>query len=207
MKIVLVSDTHSRHAEIEVPARADVILHAGDFTRRGSRDETLAFLDWLASFDAARVLIGGNHDRWAEREPAEMEAACRARGIEWLLERAIEVRGARLYGAPWTPRFRDMAWNVDRGEAIAAKWAKIPAGLDVLVTHGPPHRVLDRMFLGAHVGCEALRDAVRARAPRLHVFGHIHEAAGETSLGDTHCLNVASSRLLFGVRRAKVVEI
>ena len=63
---------------------------------------------------------------------------------------------------------------------IARKWASIPEGLDILVTHGPPMGILDRTATDEAVGCEALRDRIAAmeRPPRLHVFGHIHEAYG-----------------------------
>lgn len=209
MKAALLSDTHGRHGRLTLPARVDAIIHAGDFTRGGSRDETVAFLDWLASFDATRILIGGNHDFFAEHEPAEMRQLTSARGITWLLDEETRCGDLRVYGSPWVPRFRNMAWNRARGEALRQKWALIPEGLDLLLTHGPPHGILDRIFLGAHVGCEDLRAVVLQRAPTLHVFGHIHEAFGEASVpgSETRFLNVATSRLVLGVREPVVVDL
>ncbi|KAF3934475.1 hypothetical protein ABW19_dt0202890 [Dactylella cylindrospora] len=64
-------------------------------------------------------------------------------------------------------------------------WEGIPNGIDVLVTHGPPYGHLDGSTMGVgkglaaqHTGCEALREAVWRSRPKLHVFGHIHEARG-----------------------------
>jgi hypothetical protein len=63
-------------------------------------------------------------------------------------------------------------------------WPVLPAVLsssDVLrLTHGPPHDLLDLTAGSDRVGCEALRAALDAGRlhPRLHVFGHIHEAHG-----------------------------
>ena len=37
-----------------------------------------------------------------------------------------------------TPAFCDWGFNVQRGEDILEKWNKIPAGIDILITHGPP---------------------------------------------------------------------
>ncbi len=56
----------------------------------------------------------------------------------------------------------------------------VPDG-DVLITHGPPHGILDRTFRGEQAGCADLRDALRRVRPKLHVFGHIHEGYGQTT--------------------------
>jgi hypothetical protein len=46
------------------------------------------------------------------------------------------------------------------------------------MTHGPPHRVLDRTKGGIFVGCEALAPRLEQLRPALCVFGHIHESRG-----------------------------
>lgn len=46
------------------------------------------------------------------------------------------------------------------------------------LTHGPPSGILDLAQEVNPVGCEALRDRLPYLQPRLHVFGHIHEAHG-----------------------------
>lgn len=49
----------------------------------------------------------------------------------------------------------------------------------MLITHGPPRMILDRVDDGSFTGCAQLRDAIAHRVkPRLHVFGHIHEGYG-----------------------------
>ncbi len=206
-RLVLLSDTHNRHERLEVPT-AQVLIHSGDFTRSGSKAEVLRFLDWLARQPAAhRLLVAGNHDRFAESAPEAMRAACVERGIAYLIDEEIEVAGLRVWGAPWTPRFRSMAFNLDRGEALAEKWRRIPDGIDILVTHGPPHGILDRVILGgARVGCEELRGAVERRNPRLHVFGHIHEAAGSVRVGSTRFVNAACCRIPFGLRAPVTID-
>ncbi len=208
MRLALLSDTHGRHAALDVPP-VDVVLHAGDFCRRGTAQETLDFLDWFATLKGEKVLVGGNHDRYAEARPEEMARHCARRRIHWLLDEERQVAGLRVYGSPWTPRFRSMAWNLDRGEPLERVWATLPGELDVLLTHGPPHGVCDRVFFGAHVGCGALRAAVLRTRPRLHVFGHIHEAHGEGRLpgAPTRFLNVATCRLAMVVRAPVLVNL
>jgi Icc-related predicted phosphoesterase len=69
-----------------------------------------------------------------------------------------------------------------RGPEIAAEWALIPEDVQVLITHGPPHGILDAVerLKGKHAGCEALRDRILALSElRLHAFGHIHEGYGQ----------------------------
>lgn len=51
-------------------------------------------------------------------------------------------------------------------------------GIDIMLTHGPPLGILDTTYTGQPVGCEHLRQAVQRCRPRLHCFGHIHEAWG-----------------------------
>ena len=207
MRLVLLSDTHGRHERLAIPARVDLIVHAGDFTRRGGEAEMVRFLDWLASFEAPKLLVAGNHDRFAEASPHAMRQHCRARGISYLTHERADVAGLRVFGSPFVPRFRNMAFNLDRGAPLESAWRAIPSELDLLVTHGPPHGTLDRVVIGRHVGCEALRDALRARKIALHVMGHIHEARGEALVDERRCFNVANAGLLFGLREPVMVEL
>ena len=53
----------------------------------------------------------------------------------------------------------------------------IPPDTDVLVTHQPPEDILD-LSDEIHYGDPFLRQRVMQVHPRLHLFGHIHKAAG-----------------------------
>lgn len=46
------------------------------------------------------------------------------------------------------------------------------------MTHGPPYRMLDRTRSHDDAGCRSLWAAVERARPRVHCFGHIHEAHG-----------------------------
>jgi len=91
----------------------------------------------------------------------------------------VIIEGVKFYGSPWQPRFFDWAFNLDRGEEIKKKWDLIPMDTDVLITHGPPYGILDLTHEGEKVGCEELMKAVLRVQPKIHIFGHIHEAYGE----------------------------
>jgi Icc-related predicted phosphoesterase len=67
---------------------------------------------------------------------------------------------------------------------------KLPRGRRLLVTHGPPHGILDEID-GEQVGCTDLLAAVKRIGPRVHAFGHIHVAYGTAKVGKTTFVNAA----------------
>lgn len=194
MRIVCLSDTHGHHKRVTVPD-GDLLVHCGDSTRRGAEPEIRSFDRWLAALPHRhKVVISGNHDFGFERDPA---ARTWITGAVYLQDEGIEVGGLRIWGSPWQPRFFDWAFNMDRGAPIRAIWDRIPAGTDILLTHGPPHGILDRTRHGEQVGCEELLLAVERIRPRLHVFGHIHEDAGQAERGGTRFVNAAICDLTY----------
>lgn len=176
MRIVCLSDTHGLHDRLVVPD-GDVLLHAGDFTRRGTVREVEAFAGFLERMPhREKVVVAGNHDFLFEREPERARELLGA--VTYLEDSGALVAGLRVWGSPWQPWFHDWAFNLPRGKALAEKWALVPEGVDVLVTHGPPFGLMDRVFDGRRVGCEELARELERIRPRLHLFGHIHEAYG-----------------------------
>lgn len=93
------------------------------------------------------------------------------------------------WGSPWQPWFSNMATNLERGAELREKWDLIPAHVDVLITPGPAHGVLDHAAAGESVGCEALRAATQRTCPRLHVFRRVHQGRGWRRLGNTLHVN------------------
>lgn len=180
MRIVAVADTHTFEAQLGAVPDGDVFVHAGDLIRRGTLDELTGVAAWIRGLPHRhKLVIAGNHDWCFARERA---AACAllGRGVIYVEDEVVKVAGARFYGSPWQPAYMDWAYNLPRGAALAAKWARIPTGLDVLVTHGPPHGIGDDLGEGlpGRQGCADLLDAVARARPRLHLFGHIHQAGG-----------------------------
>lgn len=194
MRLVGISDTHLRHLryDIDVPP-GEILIHAGDAMIEGTELEARAFFQWFGSLPHEhKIFCAGNHDGIFEKYP-ELARSLVPAGVTYLQDSEVTIAGLRIYGSPWTPEFMNWAFNLPRGEALKRKWARIPAGLDVLVTHGPPWGILDQV-LGehAHLGCADLRDAVLRAKPRLHVFGHIHTGHGQlVHQGATRFANVA----------------
>lgn len=113
-------------------------------------------------------------------------------GAIYLQDTRIEIDGVSFWGSPWQPAFNDWAFNLPRGAALAEKWSMIPAGLDVLVTHGPPLGIGDRSSVGGREGCAELLARALATKPRVHLFGHIHEDGGAWQRGETLFANVTT---------------
>jgi Icc-related predicted phosphoesterase len=210
MRLVFISDTHMQHDALDIP-ECDVLIHAGDFSGWGSQQDLERFVPWLASRPAReKVFIAGNHDFICEQKPGLVQTLAREAGVHYLADAEFVVRGLRIWGSPFTPHFCNLAFNRERGREIRAHWDRIPEGIDVLVTHGPPMGVGDRTWDDEEVGCEELLSRVRQLQPRLHVFGHIHEARGEYALHGlaTRFLNVSSTPLMEpGIRPPVVVDL
>ncbi|MEA3334008.1 MAG: hypothetical protein U9Q58_10500 [Pseudomonadota bacterium] len=87
------------------------------------------------------------------------------------------INGIKIFGSPWTPMFMNWCFMAQRGVEIARKWAKIPADIDVLVTHGPPYGVMDNVNYLSQ-GCEELLHRIKELDLLAHIFGHIYEGYG-----------------------------
>ena len=182
-KIVCLSDTHNCNEQISVPD-GDILIHAGDATVRGTRYEVEKFLVWFSSLPHQfKIFVAGNHD-WLYETDNDFARLLTAKfNIEYLQDSFLEIEGLKIYGSPWQPRFYDWAFNLMRGAEIAGKWKLIPPDTDILITHGPPHGILDEVpnkFFIENTGCEELRKKVEEIRPKLHVFGHIHCGYGTT---------------------------
>lgn len=189
MRIVCVSDTHGYHELTHVPD-GDILVHAGDVCRHGGLEDVEEFNRWLGRLPHRhKVVICGNHDWCFQEKPAEARA--RITNAVYLEDSGCEIEGLTFYGSPWTPLFCDWAFMLSE-EDLAKKWAAIPHGVDVLITHGPPHGILDFTNRKEHAGSRPLFDRVFEVKPRLHVFGHIHEAAGRAEIEGITFVNAST---------------
>jgi Icc-related predicted phosphoesterase len=224
VRVVALADTHLRHDRLPseaIPYRdaSDVLVHAGDLCQHGSLEEleeAAAFLEALPH--RTKVVVAGNHDVCLQKRPTEARAILARHGLVYLEDEGVVIDGVRFHGSPWQPLFRVWAFGARRGPELAAKWARIPYDVDVLVTHGPPWGFGDRVPLGrlgarrfggspdreVHAGCVDLRRRIEAVRPPLHVFGHIHQDRGTWKHAGMTLLNATTAE---GVHPAAVVEV
>lgn len=206
MKIVVISDTHGRHRDLTIPP-GDVLIHAGDLTMHGEMAMVQDFNTFLGHLPHRhKIVIAGNHDFCFENDPERSRAALTH--CVYLQDEAVEIDGVRFYGSPWQPWFFDWAFQLQRGPEIRARWELIPADTDVLITHGPPLGFGDQTFRGERVGCQDLLEIVSMIRPRVHIFGHIHEAYGRWPEGPTTFVNASSVDLAYRpVNQPVVLEL
>ena len=194
-KIICISDTHGKHEQLnyDLP-EGDMIIHAGDISNVGRIDEINQFTQWFSNLPYKyKIFIAGNHDFGFERIRHSNEIGISIpHGVIYLQDEMVEIEGIKIYGSPWQPEFYDWAFNLPRGEKIAEKWNMIPENLDILITHGPPHGILDDTIQGMRVGCEDLYKRVVEVKPKYHIFGHIHYGYGMKITDETTFLNAAS---------------
>ena len=189
MKLLAFSDLHrdlSQAAElVEVSAKADVVIGAGDFASvHEGLEETI---DALAAIETPTLLVPGNN----ETEDALREAAASWSVATVLHGGGATIDGTEFYGLgagiPVTP----WEWSFDLDDEVAAeKLAPCPEGA-VLVLHSPPQGHCDANGSGDHFGSPALLHAIEEKRPRLAVCGHIHESWGcQSQIGETPVRNL-----------------
>jgi len=204
MKITLISDTHSKHNQLTLP-KGDILIHAGDVSSRGNKREVKNFLNWFSKQDYKyKIFIAGNHDFFFEQENENIIQEIIPENIIYLNDSGIEIEGIKIWGSPIQPTFFDWAFNRERGTEIKKHWDLIPNDTDILITHGPPFGILDQTVRGENVGCKELLIRVLEIKPKIHVFGHIHEAYGEAQKHDIKFINASVLNVRYQVTNLSV---
>lgn len=186
MIIDCISDLHSHYPELE---GGDLLIVAGDLTAHNTKKEYDDFLNWQQYVKYKKtIVIAGNHDILLQH-PDETGFTLWKGWAPYLCDSGTEFEGLKIWGSPWIKSFPDMnpkykAFTVDTEEELAEKWKLIPDDTDILVTHGPPYGILDKISKRECVGSKTLQMELFARLkPKLFVCGHVHEGYGQEPSG------------------------
>lgn len=194
LQLVLLSDTHEQHAEVDVPP-GDILIHAGDFTMFSrSLRSIIGFNDWLGELPhRSKLLAPGNHDFWLEADASRRSLLSNA---TVLINESADIDGLRFWGSPVTPLYGG-AFGRSSVEDRRRLYASIPEDVDVLITHGPPLGILD-VSPGSdyHQGDHVLLEAVQRVRPKLHVFGHVHLDKGSPRILESEHTTFVNAALL-----------
>lgn len=180
MTILHLSDTHGLHRQLGALPEADVIVHTGDFTFAGAASEVRDFVDWFCHLPYRhKVFIAGNHDDclWG----GKIEGL--PKNCHYLCGSGITINGVRFWGVP-------MFMGDVVSEKYGAMLAAVPNDTEVLLTHQPPHGILD-LSGKTHYGSPLVLQAVQRIKPKAHLFGHVHDQYGMENAHGTLFSNAA----------------
>ena len=190
LKIVCVSDTHSKQDELKIP-KCDLFIAAGDLinNKEGEREIKL-FNKWLEKIESKnKIIIAGNQDNYLNKHKSKInEIFPKAYYLEY---NAFQLKDSNsnilIYGAPCILRrnffISGNAFALS-GEDMKRQFEKIPSNTDILVTHVPPYGVLDISYKNKHLGSKWLRNEICNRIhPKIHIFGHNHDSPNSFAIG------------------------
>jgi Icc-related predicted phosphoesterase len=198
MRILHISDTHSKHNLLQNLPKADVIVHSGDASFSGSDSEMLDFLNWFCDLDYLyKIFVAGNHDDCLYGEQIEgLPENC-----HYLYHSGVEIEDIKFWGVPL---FVGDSLKEGHTKQIMAQ---IPDNTDVLISHSPPYGILD-FDDNINYGCRDLLKAIERINPRYHLFGHIHANYGIQKIGQTTFVNSAIMNGMYElVNKPKLLEV
>ena len=193
MRLVIIADTHTMHEGVKLPP-GDTIIHAGDITGNGSVIATIEFLDWFTKLNYKyKIFVAGNHD-WLFESSSGLARSLVPQNINYLEDSGVTIEGLNFWGIPYTKPFCNWAFNREP-DILKEHWDLIPNNIDILITHGAPYKVLDLAngynSTGDHTGDRNLYDTVMRIKPKLHCYGHIHEAYGQEEIDGIKFVNAS----------------
>jgi Icc-related predicted phosphoesterase len=190
MKILAVADIHGSQYRLNLVLKniktyaPDLIVLCGDITQFGPGDLATNFLNQIP---VETLAIPGNIDTF------DVDQGITASSATNLHMKRVVIQGISFVGIGrgFSTALSDLA--IADG-AIKKPFNKILDETSVLVTHVPPFKLQDKMFMGSHGGSKQLRNLIDMYKPRLVLCGHIHEDPGVTTSGNTTVVNCSMGK-------------
>ena len=188
LKIVCVSDTHSKQAKLKIP-KCDLFIAAGDLINLLEGEKAMKlFNEWIEKIESkTKIIIGGNHDNYLAKNKSKIKDIFPS--ANYLEYNSFQLKDPNIliYGAPCILRrnffYLGSAFSLP-GEDLKNQFEKIPSNTDILVTHVPPYEVLDLTYKNKHIGSKWLRNEICNRIhPKIHIFGHNHDSPNSFAIG------------------------
>ncbi|CAD8053272.1 unnamed protein product [Paramecium sonneborni] len=221
LTFVCISDTHCYN--IPLP-QGDVLIHCGDFTKSGQKEETLSFIQWLKKQPFKyKIVIAGNHDISMDTENYESKLkqihhkVCNFDAQEllqqlkdnciYLVNQSVIIDGIKIWGSPYSLEFCEWAFQIKKNDSEQF-WSQIEKDSDIIVTHGPPLNhgdLVNNWGIKKNVGDEELLKQVLKIKPKYHLFGHIHEGYGITEQEGVKFINCSLVNKNLKVSNAPII--
>jgi len=192
VRTVALSDTHTLYDLADAPD-GDLLVIAGDILMRGNMKELNAVMLQL-DMESHRwehiLIVPGNHDFALQQFVNSNLTWDKFADFNDILyypqnmtishEGIVEILGLKIFTWSWVPNLPRWAFHIPDEEIInRSKMFDFPEYVDLMVSHGPPHGVLDFIPGHGHVGSKTMEGCFDFKY-NLHIFGHIHEGYGKT---------------------------
>ena len=160
------------HKYLKIPD-GDIFIFGGDISETGRPEELIDFNNFLGELPHKyKIITDGNHDLSPEIISKLITNAT------YLQHDLLEIEDIRIWATSWQYWLYDQIQRKKNQANPLEFWDKIPAGIDILITHFPPCGIGDLTRSGSHLGSKDLLNAIRRIKPRYHIFGHVHENYG-----------------------------
>jgi Icc-related predicted phosphoesterase len=194
MHIYAVADIHGSQFRLNIALDQigkndpDLVVICGDITQFGPADVATNFLNQI-SVDT--LAVHGNCD-----PDTTLEAIDRSKAENIHLKK-VNRKGIDFIGIGGVlDQFdaqRFLTMNAGRKPL-----RDILTSACVLVSHVPPFKTMDRVFIGHHAGSKDLRSIIDTFQPRLVLCGHIHENPGMIKVGESVVVNCSMGKRTAG---------
>ena len=185
MKIYSVADIHGSQYRLNIVLKniekysPELMVICGDITQFGPGDVAKNFLNQIKT---DTVAVPGNIDT-----PEVNQSIMESKAVNINYKRVVKS-GNTFVGI-----------GGDLSDSLSEVFIKynntsfpLEKSIDketILVTHVPPYKTQDKVFLGHYSGSKDLRELVDKLTPKLVLCGHIHEDPGVTKLKNTIVVN------------------
>jgi Icc-related predicted phosphoesterase len=192
MILVALSDIHGSYTAIhriaEALEAADVVLLTGDLTNFGHRRDAERIIQDVTQHARRVLAVPGNCD-YPDVSAYMDELDINLHGKNKIIDGVSLVGVGGSLPAPGSTPFE--FGESELQSLLDAAAQDLPDNSPmILVSHQPPLGTpSDRVHSGDHVGSTAVRSFIEAHQPMLCLTGHIHEAAGISSLNKTRIVN------------------
>ncbi|MFB6208825.1 MAG: metallophosphoesterase [Candidatus Nanohaloarchaea archaeon] len=193
MRLLLLTDIHGHTEKLEKIVKKedfDAILCAGDLSDATEYDDYSGKLEQVLE----AMQKQGN---MAKAVPGNMDPEEKC--LEQLIERRMNIHkkiasfedfevvgfggGITPFGTPFEPSGGEIK------SALEQLYGRMNTERKFAVIHQPPHDTQLDLAEGNHVGSQEVRDLIEKKDFELVLTGHIHEARGKDTVGDTLIVN------------------
>ena len=193
MKILAAADIHGAQYRLNtllsniVKYSPDLVVICGDITQFGPGEVAINFLNQIP---IETLAIPGNIDT-----PEVGVAIDHSKAENIDLKRVVKKGIAFVGMGGETISLTNVI--TDKSEKKSVE--KVIDEKTVLVTHVPPYKLQDKVYIGHHIGSKELKEIIEKYRPRLVLCGHVHEDPGVTTFHKSVIVNCSVGKRTEGM--------